>query len=78
MNNDQTDKSLEIDVAFNGRNYTVKRDKCGGYLRIVGTRPQFDLTSNHPLAQFVDRYIKIDTHGRLGKKILKVAGVTNK
>jgi len=75
MNNDQTDKSLEIDVTFNGRNYTVKRDKCGGYLRIIGIRPQFDLTSNHPLAQFVDRYIKINTDGRLGKKILKVAGV---
>jgi hypothetical protein len=75
MNNEQIDKSLDIDVELNGRIYRVTRDKCGGYLRISGTRPQYDLTSNFPIAQFIDRYIKIDTHGRLGKKILKVAGV---
>ena len=71
----EQDKSLNLDVEFNGRSYTIKRDKSGGYLRIIGTRQQFDLSSNYPIAQYVDRYIKINTDGRLGKKILKVAGV---
>lgn len=72
----EQDKSLNLDVEFNGRSYTIKRDKSGGYLRIIGTRQQFDLSSNYPIAQYVDRYIKINTDGRLGKKILKVAGVS--
>lgn len=66
----QIDLSLDEYVDFNGRDYRVTRDKNGNYLRISGTRPQYDFHNKFPIAQFVDRFIKINTHGRLGKKIL--------
>ena len=66
-----TDKSLDINIELNGKIYRITRDKCGNYLRIRGTRQQYDLTSNFPIAQFIERSIKIDELGRLGKRILK-------
>jgi len=68
---DYQDKSFDIDIELSGRIYNVTRDKCGAYLRIRGTRAQYDLTSNFPIAQFIERSIRIDEHGKLGKRILK-------
>jgi hypothetical protein len=65
------DKSLDINIELNGKIYRITRDKCGGYLKVRGTRQQYDLTSNFPIAQFIERSIRIDEHGRLGKRILK-------
>jgi hypothetical protein len=67
---EQIDLSFDEHVEVNGKDYRICRDKCGGYLRISGTRPQYDFHNKFPVAQFVDRFIKIDVHGRLGKKIL--------
>ena len=67
---EQIDLSFDEYVEVNGRDYRICRDKCGGYLRISGTRPQYDFHNKFPIAQFVDRFIKIDVHGRLGRKIL--------
>lgn len=64
------DLSFDEYVEVNGRDYRVRRDRCGNYLRISGTRPQYDFHNKFPIAQYVERFITIDTRGRLGKKIL--------
>ena len=67
---EKIDLSLDEYVEVNGRDYRIVRDKCGSYLRISGTRPQYDFHNKFPVAQYIERYIRIDEHGRLGKKIL--------
>ncbi len=70
-----TEQDLDIHVSLNGRNYYIRRSGANGWLRVTGTRQQYDLTNKFPIAQYTDQPISIDPYGRLGQKILKAGGV---
>ena len=65
-----TSTNTEKYVVLNGKNYCVEFGQDGS-IKITGQRRQFDLSSRkNAISQYIEKWVRIDQFGNLGKKII--------
>jgi hypothetical protein len=70
MQETTTTSNTEKYVVLNGKNYCVEFRQDGS-IKITGQRRQFDLSSrNNAISQYIEKWVRIDQFGNLGKRII--------
>jgi|688.fasta_scaffold1225996_1 hypothetical protein len=77
MMNEERTTDLDIHVSLGGRDYYIRKTGANGWLRVTGTKKQYDLGARGCaiVCPYIERSVDIDPCGRLGQKILKAGGV---